>query len=150
MASAAKTDFTGSCHCGNARFTVTLALSDPPKAVRCNCTLCVKSGWTAVLLESSEQLKLHKPASEKDLIDYQNNSRTTHRILCPKCGIHLYSYGYNELAGKRHDFFSVNVLSLDQPQDGLDFSNLKMQYWDGRNDNWNAGPKDSPWPCGAI
>jgi hypothetical protein len=150
MISAAKTDFKGGCHCGSARFTLALAVSDPPKAVRCNCTICVKSGWTPVLLESLEDFKLQQPASEKDLLDYQNESGTTHRLICPKCAIHLYSYGYKEFGGKRHDFFSVNLLSLDQPQEGLEFSNLKIQYWDGRHDNWKAGPKDTPWPCGTI
>lgn len=47
-------------------------------------------------------------------------------------------------------FFSVNIVTLDQPQEGLDLSVFKIEYWDGRNNNWQAGKKESPWSGGIV
>ena len=40
------------------------------------------------------------------------------------------------------DFVSVNLNCLDS----FDPATVKTIYWDGRHDNWQAGPRDQPWP----
>ena len=30
--------------------------------------------------------------------------------------------------------------------DGIELRDLSIQYWDGRHDNWEAGPRSTPWP----
>ena len=56
--------------------------------------------------------------------------------------------GEYEWEGKTIKFFSINLCSVDQPQEGLDLSKVKLNYCDGRNDNWGAGLKDAPWAGG--
>jgi hypothetical protein len=36
----------------------------------------------------------------------------------------------------------VNLNCLDD----ADPNALKVAHWDGRHDNWQAGPRDAPWP----
>ena len=52
--------------------------------------------------------------------------------------------------GEKVHFFAINVGTLDQPQEGLDMSVFRMEYWDGRNDNWMGGPRDVPWVGGLV
>ena len=52
--------------------------------------------------------------------------------------------------GKVLEVFGANIITLDQPQEGLDFSTFRFEYWDGRHDNWVAGKKSSPWPFGIV
>lgn len=48
------------------------------------------------------------------------------------------------------DFFALNLVTLDQPQEGLDLSVFRIQYWDGRRDLWMNGCKEVPWPGGIV
>ena len=48
------------------------------------------------------------------------------------------------------DFFALNLVTLDQPQEGLDLSVFRIQYWDGRRDLWMNGCKQVPWPGGIV
>jgi hypothetical protein len=34
--------------------------------------------------------------------------------------------------------------------DGVDPNAVAVQYWDGRHDNWAAGPRATPWPIAAA
>jgi hypothetical protein len=47
-----------------------------------------------------------------------------------------------ELGG---DLVSVNANTLDD----FDPNTVPSVYWDGRHDNWHAGPHDVPWPVSA-
>lgn len=49
---------------------------------------------------------------------------------------------------EKHEFFAVNLATIDQPQEGIDLSKTKINYCDGLNDNWWAGLKDEPWAGG--
>jgi len=40
---------------------------------------------------------------------------------------------------------SVNLNTLDD----VDPRDVKVIYWDGRHDNWQAGPRDIAWPIVA-
>lgn len=44
-----------------------------------------------------------------------------------------------ELGG---DYVAIYLNTLDD----LDPSTIQVMYWDGRHDNWEAGPRDTPWP----
>lgn len=48
------------------------------------------------------------------------------------------------------DFVTVNASTLDQPQEGLELSEWKYEYVDGRNRNWAAGPRIEPWKSGLL
>ncbi|KAL6250788.1 hypothetical protein RBB50_003091 [Rhinocladiella similis] len=156
-----KTTFTGSCHCGYIKYTVALPINTTTTTSsssssetnfvvsRCNCTICLKQGYTSLRF-AHEDFTLLSPESEAQLNDYKAGSMDVHKYFCGKCGIHVFSRGRFELDGHTHEFSSLNVLTLDQPQDGLDLSKAKVQYFDGRNDNWNAGPRVSPWPGQCV
>lgn len=144
-----KKTFTGSCHCGFIKYKAALPVTDTPAATRCNCTICLKQGFAALRL-APDDFTLISPASLSEVKDYQMRSKDIHKYFCDKCGIHVIGAGKYEYEGAVHEFFSLNILTLDQPQEGLDLSNFKIQYWDGRNDNWEGGMKDVPWPGGCI
>lgn len=57
--------------------------------------------------------------------------------------------GEYEAFGEKHDAFTINLLTLDQPQEDLDLSKFKIGYCDGKHDNWMAGLRDTPWPEGC-
>ncbi|OAL38315.1 hypothetical protein AYO20_02374 [Fonsecaea nubica] len=147
-----KKTFTGSCHCGFIKYKATFALSDPPAAGRCNCTICLKQGFTGIRLPRSDFV-LVSPASLSEARDYQFRSRDVHKYFCGTCGVHVCGEGRFEFpagSGTIHDFFSINAVTLDQPQEGLELSKFKISYVDGRHDNWGAGARDVPWPGGIV
>jgi hypothetical protein len=151
---AAKTDppksYTGSCHCGNIKYRVSLTL-DPnlSEANRCNCSLCLKTGFTGIHIPPSD-FTLLSPSSTNELTDYQFGSKMMHHFFCKTCGVRCMFSGVDADNGK--EFYSVNVLTLDQGegQSEADLTKLRMVYWDGKGENWDAGGKEKPWPGGCV
>src|SRR5437016_251512 len=150
--SPSKQTFTGSCHCGFVRYEAALSPPSSPGphvANRCNCTVCLKTGFTGVGV-SPDDFTLRSPASLDQLSDYQFNSKDVHKYFCKTCGVHVCWTGKYEFEGTVVNFFRINILTLDQPQEGLDLSQWKITYADGRNNNWKAGTRDAPWPGGCT
>jgi len=131
------TKHTGSSHCGKVRFEVE---ADLRTASRCNCSICTKTSATGVVAKPSA-FQLLTP--EGALGQYAFGGRTATRFFCSACGIHCFLRGHLEQLGG--DYVSVNVNCLD----GVDPAKLDLVYWDGRHDNWQAGPRKSPWPVAA-
>ena len=124
----------GGCHCGAVRFEVEL---DPTRGGRCNCTVCTKVGATTTIVAPGE---FDLRSGEQALTAYQWGGRTATRYFCSRCGVTCFSRGHlPELGG---DYVSVALNCLDD----LDLTEVAVQYWDGRHDNWEAGPRDTPWP----
>ena len=119
-------------------------------ATRCNCTLCQKLRSTNLMLKDPSDFKLLSPASKDELDNYAPRVKSVNRYFCSKCGVHVWMEGYYEFDGKRMDIFAVNLASVDQPQDGIDMSEVKISYFDGLHKNFYAGLTDSPWPCGLL
>jgi hypothetical protein len=127
--------YRGSCHCGAVRFEADLDLS---KGVsRCNCTVCMKVGGTSAggkpgifrLLQGADSLG-----------EYRVGASPNSRHFCKHCGVHVFGQGdVPEIGGL---FVSVNTNCLDD----VELSHLKVGYWDGRHDNWQAGLREQPWP----
>ncbi|WP_224241485.1 GFA family protein [Hyalangium gracile] len=130
--------YTGGCHCGAVRFEAQLDLSQPVS--RCNCTICTKLGGTTTLVKPSAFRLL---SGEESLSQYRLKGSPNYRAFCKHCGAQCYGAGnVAELGG---DFCSVNVNCLDN----VDPNELPCVYWDGRHDNWAAGPRNAPWPIRA-
>lgn len=130
-----KATHAGSCHCGAVRFEVDLDLSEG--ATRCNCSVCTKIAATGAVLAPNA---LRLLAGEDALGVYEWGARVSRRYFCKHCGVHCFGRGHlAELGG---DFASVSVNCLDQ----VDVNTLSIVYWDGRHDNWHAGPRPTPWP----
>jgi hypothetical protein len=83
--SAAKV-WTGACHCGAVRFTVTLVDGlDKPR--RCNCSLCRMRGAVAVSARVGD-LKIESGADALQL--YQFNTVQAEHYFCSRCGIYTH------------------------------------------------------------
>jgi hypothetical protein len=53
----------------------------------------------------------------------------------------VHCFGSGHLAELGGDFVSINYNTLDD----VDPLDVKVSYWDGRHDNWQAGARDNPW-----
>jgi hypothetical protein len=125
---------TGGCHCGAVRFEVDLDVSKG--GTRCNCSICQAKGAFSTLVQPGA---FRLSSGEDALADYAFGSVGRHRF-CRRCGIHSFGDGHLEEVGG--DYVSVNLNCLD----GVDPSTLPCLHWDGRHDNWHAGPRPTPWP----
>ena len=127
--------YSGSCHCGAVRFEADLDLGKP--ASRCNCSLCTKRGASTQIVKPAA---LRVTAKEGALGEYAWASKTNQFYFCKACGMHVFGRGnLPELGGA---YAAVNVNCIDD----VDPETLSYIYWDGRHDNWHAGPRESAWP----
>jgi hypothetical protein len=116
------------------RYEVTL---DATHGSRCNCSICTKVAQLGALVKP-DAFRLTQ--GEDELGRYVWGGQISTRHFCKHCGIHCYGSGHlAELGG---DFVSVNLHTLD----GIDPSEVEVIHWDGRHDNWQAGPRSAPWP----
>ncbi len=127
--------YEGSCHCGAVRFQVEADLANG--AGRCNCSICTRIAQLGVLVKP-EAFKLL--AGEQALSFYEWGHKVSRRYFCRHCGIHCFGRGaLPELGGA---FVSANLNCVE----ALDPGQIKVNYWDGRHNNWEAGTRDRPWP----
>jgi hypothetical protein len=125
----------GSCHCNTVRFEVEADLG--AGASFCNCSVCTKVNALSVLVKPHAFVLL---AGEDSLSQYEWGGKISRRFFCKHCGVHCFARGH--LAEIGGDYVSVNVNCLD----GIEVSEVKTTYWDGRHNNWEAGPRSHPWP----
>jgi hypothetical protein len=79
-------------------------------------------------------------AGDDALGEYEWGGKTSKRYFCAHCGIHAFGRGH--LAEVGGDYVAINANCLD----GVDPNTLDVIYWDGRHNNWEAGPRKQPWP----
>ena len=124
----------GGCHCGAVRYQVTI---DARQGSRCNCSICTKvSQLGGTVLPAAFQLL----SGAESITKYVWGSKVGQRAFCKVCGVHCYGEGHlAELGG---DFVSINYNTLDD----VDPREVRVVYWDGRHNNWQAGTRTTPWP----
>jgi|SRR5215217_4333421 len=127
----------GSCLCGDVQFEVEL---DWSKGSRCNCSLCTKLGAVGSIVKPAAFTLL---SPEDKSSSFTRTPEIGRRFFCARC--HTYCYGSGHLDVLGGDFVSVNLNCLD----GFDVSQAELIHWDGRHDNWQAGPRSAPWPLTA-
>jgi hypothetical protein len=125
----------GGCHCGAVRFEV--ALEPDFKASRCNCSICAKLGQTGTIVKPHA---FRLVSGESELGTYEWGAKISTRYFCKHCGVLCFGVGHLEQIGG--DYVSVNLNALDD----FDVSLLDVTHWDGRHNNWMAGPRSTPWP----
>lgn len=131
--SAAKS-YVGTCHCGKVRFEVEIDIAG---ASRCNCSICTKTSVTGGIVKPDA---FRLVSGEEHLSSYEWASKMSKRFFCKECGVHCFGRGH--LAQLGGDFVSININTLDD----VELTDLKVVYWDGRHNNWEAGPRGTPWP----
>jgi hypothetical protein len=128
---------TGGCHCGHVRFEVEI---DAATGSMCNCTICAKTGWISGRVKPAAFKLL---AGEAALSSYTWGGKIMQRKFCKHCGVQCFGPGHLEVLGG--DFVSINLSCLDD----FDPGRIRLTYWDGRHNNWQAGQRDTPWPVSA-
>ena len=125
----------GTCHCGAVRFEVAIDLGKGGS--RCNCSVCTKISPTSGFAKPDAFRLL---AGEENLAEYVWGGKISLRFFCKTCGVHCFARGHlAELGG---DYVSVNLNTLE----GVELAELTVAYWDGRHNNWQEGPRSTPWP----
>jgi hypothetical protein len=125
----------GSCHCGAVKFQVQ---ADPAQgASRCNCSVCTKLGALGGIVKP-EAFELLTP--EAALGVYEWGAKISKRYFCQACGTHCFARGH--LAEVGGDFVSFSYNTIDD----FELSELTVVHWDGRHNNWQAGPAPKPYP----
>ncbi|CAN5604408.1 GFA family protein [soil metagenome] len=127
----------GTCVCGDVKFEVEL---DQANGSRCNCTICTKLGATGSVVKPDAFTLLSPTAT---LASFTRDPDAGHRWFCARC--HTYCYGAGHLEALGGDYVSVNLNGIDD----FDVSNVVLVHWDGRHDNWSAGPRPSRWPVSS-
>lgn len=129
------TKHSGGCHCGAVRYDVEIDVS--AGASRCNCSICTMIAPTSGIVKPNA---FALRSGEDALSTYSWGGNVSTRYFCKKCGVHVFGKGHlAELGG---DFVGLNLNTLDR----VDPSLLPVIYFDGRHDNWQAGPRETPWP----
>ena len=128
--------YSGSCHCGAVRFEVDLDIGGGTE--KCNCSICTKMRlWSARVRPEAFRLL----AGETELTDYRFDTKVAHHLFCRHCGVRPFEWVDlpNMTGGK---YYNINVACLD----GLDIDELvtaPVTYYDGANDDWHSGPKET-------
>ena len=125
---------SGRCHCGAVQYEAEVDLSS---AFRCNCTICTK---LSAVVASTRPSAFHLLSGEEWLREYRFGQKRIARFFCDRCGVHCFGRGYLEEVGG--DYVSVNFNCLDD----VDPNAIPILFWDGRHNNWEAGPRPTPWP----
>lgn len=130
--------YSGSCHCGAARFEADMDLA--AGSLRCNCSICAKSrAWFAFV--TPDQFRLL--AGDDALADYQwtppgKAHPNLHYRFCTTCGIRAFATGKNP---KGEDIYAIAIAALDDPDNDALAESLK--YVDGRHDRFDREPDDT-------
>ena len=98
----------GACHCGAVVFEV----KEPPsKAIRCNCSYCIRRGWfTGYATTDGLQIL----TGEDSLSAYQFGAKTGTNYFCNNCGIHTHMYGtYNNESGYAYSIACIQEIDVD-------------------------------------
>ncbi len=128
---------SGGCHCGAVRFEVSV---DASHGSRCNCSICNKVAQLGAIVKPESFTLL---AGADSITEYAWGMKIGRRSFCKHCGVHCFGRGH--LAQLGGDYVSVNFNALDD----VDPLNVTVTHWDGRHDNWQAGPRSTPWPIVA-
>lgn len=115
------TTYTGGCHCGRVIFRVegpdTLTVS------QCNCSICRKSGYLALIVSRSHFELIQ---GEEWLTEYKFNTETARHLFCSCCGIKSFYVPRSHPEG-----ISVNARCLDAPGvDEMTIKNFDGQQWE--------------------
>ncbi len=112
--------FRGSCHCGDVRYRVTLALDT---VASCNCSICSRTG---TLLAFAPAAQFELLAGAEALTDYQFGKKRIHHLFCRRCGIRSFCRATGRDGTPT---VAINVRCLE----GVDLDALPVKRFDGKS-----------------
>jgi len=110
---------SGGCHCGRVRFEV--GVPDKILVNRCNCSICQKSGYLHLIVDTD---RFNLLSGEESLADYRFHTGVARHLFCKHCGIKSFY-----VPRSHPDAISVNLNCVELP-DGID---VTIQEFDGQN-----------------
>ena len=113
------TTHNGGCHCGRVRYEVEAPANID--AVRCNCSICRKSGFLHMFV-AQEDFKLLQ--GENALTTYTFNTGVAQHRFCRFCGVKSFY-----IPRSHPDGVSVNVNCLDEET----IDEVRVEAFDGQN-----------------
>lgn len=127
--------WSGSCHCGAVRFTVT---ADIEELTTCDCSLCIKKN---AVMAKVHETALTITAGEALLGLYEWNTHRAKHRFCTVCGIYTF---HRKRAAPDH--YGVNVFCLD----GFDPRSVPIRRTDGADMSLVAEGALPEWPGPRI
>jgi hypothetical protein len=113
-------NYTGGCHCGKVRFSVTV---DTARVISCNCSICSKRGS---LLAFTTPDRFTLAAGADALTEYRFNTGNIRHLFCNTCGVESFARGTGP-DGK--EMVAINVRCLDD----FDLDAPEIMPFDGKN-----------------
>ena len=115
--------YHGGCHCGRVRFEVDAP--PRPKLSDCNCSICSKSGYLALIVPAG-QFRL--VSGGDTLRNYTFDTGRAQHHFCGHCGIKSYY-----VPRSHPDGVSVNARCLDEDVvDAADIAEFNGQDWEAQ------------------
>lgn len=109
----------GGCHCGAVSFRI--ALPDTVEVLRCNCSICRKSGFAHLTVHHDQFTLL---SGQSNLVEYRFNTGQARHLFCGVCGVKSF------YQPRSHpEAWSVNLACVELP----DVIEVHWQDFDGRN-----------------
>ena len=119
---------SGSCHCGDTRFTMDAEL--PAQLTRCTCTTCSKHG-TLYAYCRPDQFRIDDPQT-CDAV-YRWNTRLVAHHFCPRCGCFTYTDSPDFQSDGTWDGSTRRIGVNARLFDGFDAATAPVFVIDGRN-----------------
>ena len=110
---------SGGCHCGRVKFEI--EISDEVTVLRCNCSICRKSGYLHLIVSKPRFSLLQ---GEDSLIDYRFHTGVARHLFCGVCGVKSFY-----IPRSHPDSFSVNLNCINLPEE----VDVVIENFDGRN-----------------
>ena len=110
---------SGGCHCGRVKFEI--EVPDEVTVLRCNCSICRKSGYLHLIISKPRFSLLQ---GEDSLIDYRFHTGLARHLFCGVCGVKSFY-----IPRSHPDSFSVNLNCINLPEE----VDVVIENFDGRN-----------------
>ncbi|MDX1492151.1 MAG: GFA family protein [Pseudohongiellaceae bacterium] len=112
--------YEGSCHCGAIAFEI--EAPSVIEALRCNCSICLKSGFLHLIVPLS---KFRLLKGQKQITTYTFNTGVAKHTFCKICGVKPF---YTPRSNP--DGIDINVNCLDTRGESISVTDFDGQNWE--------------------
>ena len=120
----------GGCHCGKVRFEFNAP--DVLDVTECNCSICAKSGYLHVIVNSRDFSLL---SGSDDIETYIFGTHTAKHLFCRTCGIKSFY-----VPRSHPDGYSINARCIDSDTvTAMKVKPFDGQHWEEHVDRLRSG-----------